>query len=130
MRARRVLVGSRLVRRLAIFVDLLIVLVFVAIGRSVHDHGVNLVGMLSTAWPFVTGLVLGWIIVSKRHHSGSSLLDGSTICVVTVFVGMVLRVVAGQRTAAAFVLVALCFLGASMLGWRFAVDLRRRLRRA
>ena len=36
----------------------------------------------------------------------------------TVVVGMVLRVVSGQGTAVAFVVVALAFLGMELLGWR------------
>jgi membrane protein implicated in regulation of membrane protease activity len=36
----------------------------------------------------------------------------------TVAVGMVLRVVAGQGTAISFIIVALCFLGLFLLGWR------------
>ena len=36
----------------------------------------------------------------------------------TVAVGMLLRVVSGQGTAAAFIVVALAFLGLFMLGWR------------
>jgi hypothetical protein len=109
------------VRRAYVFFDLIIVLVFVGIGRSVHDHGVNLVGMMSTAWPFVVGLAMGWFIVVKRGHSGRSVGDGVTVCLVTVALGMVLRIIAGQGTAFAFVLVALGFLGALMLAWRIVV---------
>ena len=36
----------------------------------------------------------------------------------TVAIGMALRVVAGQGTAFAFILVALAFLGLFQLGWR------------
>jgi FtsH-binding integral membrane protein len=35
-----------------------------------------------------------------------------------VTVGMVFRVIAGQGTAVAFVIVALAFLGLALLGWR------------
>jgi hypothetical protein len=35
-----------------------------------------------------------------------------------VAVGMLLRVVAGQGTAVSFIIVALCFLGLFLLGWR------------
>ena len=41
--------------------------------------------------------------------------------------GMVLRVVAGQGTAVAFVGVALAFLGLFLLGWRLVFRLFRRL---
>jgi Protein of unknown function (DUF3054) len=114
------------VHRLYVFFDLIIVLIFVVIGRSVHDHGVNFFGLLSTAWPFVSGLALGWIIVTKRRHSGIRLRDGASICLVTVALGMLLRVVAGQGTALAFILVAVGFLGALMLLWRIAVGRSRR----
>jgi hypothetical protein len=114
------------VHRFYIFIDLFVVLLFVGIGRSVHDHGVNVVGTMSTAWPFVCGLAIGWIIVIKQRHSGLSPVDGVIICLVTVLIGMLLRVVAGQGTAFAFVLVALGFLGALMLVWRIGVATLRR----
>jgi hypothetical protein len=117
------------VHRLYVFFDLIVVLLFVGIGRSVHDHGVNLAGVASTAWPFVTGLGVGWIIVLKQHHTGVSLRDGVTICLVTIVLGMLLRVVAGQGTAFAFILVALGFLGALMLVWRIVVAKLRRPQR-
>jgi hypothetical protein len=40
---------------------------------------------------------------------------------VTVVVGMILRVMSGQGTAVAFIVVALGFLGATMVGWRIVV---------
>lgn len=110
-------------------IDCVTVLVFVAIGRSVHDHGVNARGLLSTAWPFAVGLVVAWVLVLARRRSGTLALDGLAICVVTVFVGMVLRVLSGQGTAFAFVLVALGFLGLFMVGSRWAAGPVRRLRR-
>jgi hypothetical protein len=42
---------------------------------------------------------------------------------------MVLRVVSGQGTALAFILVALAFLGLFLLGWRLACGYLLRLRR-
>jgi hypothetical protein len=107
--------------------DLIIVVLFVGIGRSAHDHAINVVGVASTAWPFFTGLVAGWYLVIRGHRSGSGVTDGVIVCVTTVTVGMVLRVLAGQGTAVAFILVALGFLGALMLGWRFALRSLQRL---
>ncbi|WP_369688382.1 DUF3054 family protein [Actinomadura macra] len=43
---------------------------------------------------------------------------GVGVWLVTVAVGMVLRVVSGQGTAFAFVVVALAFLALVLLGWR------------
>ena len=103
-----------------IVADLVIVLVFVAIGRHVHDHGVQWKGLVSTAWPFAVGLALGWTVVVARRHDGGSLRDGVTVCVMTTCVGMIVRVLAGQGTAVAFVAVTLVFLGVTMIGWRLA----------
>jgi hypothetical protein len=102
--------------------------VFVGIGRSVHDHGVYLKGFASTAWPFASGLAVGWAAVSASRRVGASLYAGAIVCVSTVVIGMALRVVSGQGTAVAFVFVALGFLGATMLGWRVVLATLRRLR--
>jgi len=48
-------VPVELMRRAAVALDLVAVLVFVGIGRAVHAHGLSIGGLASTAWPFVTG---------------------------------------------------------------------------
>jgi len=101
-----------------IVVDILVVLLFVGIGRSNHHHVVSLSGMASTTWPFAAGLAIGWLIVLVRRQNGVSLGAGVEVWLATVAVGMILRVIAGQGTAFAFILVALGFLGALMLGLR------------
>ena len=98
--------------------DLAAILVFVAIGRSAHKHGVSSSGMLSTAWPFAAGLCCGWILIVLRRMPVTSARSGAILAVVTVAIGMVLRVIAGQGTAVAFIGVALAFLGLAMIGWR------------
>ena len=92
-----------------------------AIGRSVHDHGLSVAGIASTAWPFFSGGAAGWIAVRWTRRPGKSFGAGIEVCVATVVIGMVLRVVSGQGTAVAFVAVAFGFLGLTMLGWRLAV---------
>ena len=76
--------------------------------------------MASTAWPFLVGSVAGWLAVRAWRAPRSLAPAGLGVVVATVAVGMVLRVVSGQGTAFAFVLVALGFLGLMMLGWRLA----------
>ena len=107
-------------RPVAIVLDVLAVLVFVGIGRSVHTHGLAPAGLASTAWPFLVGLAVGWLLLGALRRAGVALVDGALVVVATVAVGMTLRVLAGQGTAAAFVLVALAFLGLFLLGWRAA----------
>jgi len=77
--------------------------------------------MLSTSWPFVFGLCCGWVLVVVRHMPAASARSGAILTVVTVAIGMVLRVVAGQGTALAFIGVALAFLGLALIGWRLIV---------
>ncbi|MGO9334400.1 MAG: DUF3054 domain-containing protein [Acidimicrobiales bacterium] len=107
--------------------DLAAVLLFVGIGRAVHAHGLGVAGLASTAWPFLSGLAAAWIALAACRRDGASFLDGLVVWISTVALGMALRVVSGQGIAVAFVLVALGFLGATMLGWRLVVaGLRRR----
>lgn len=97
-------------------VDVLAIVLFVAIGRASHHHAETVGGFLSTEWPFAVGVLAGWLVSART--SQRLLRSGLLVCLVTVAVGMVLRVVAGQGTAWAFVLVSLGFLGAVMIGGR------------
>jgi hypothetical protein len=108
--------------------DLVVVLVFVVIGRSAHGHGLRVDGVVSTAWPFVSGLVVGWLALMGWRRNPTSVLGGLFVCIGTVAIGMTLRVIAGQGTAFAFILVALAFLGSLMIGWRIALAAGRRAR--
>lgn len=103
--------------------DLLFVLLFIAIGRRSHQHGVTWSGMASTSWPFVAGLVVGWFVIWRSHRTGESPREGILIALTTVAIGMVLRVVAGQGTALAFIIVAVAFLCLFFVGWRLALRL-------
>ena len=97
----------------AALVDLVAVVLFVAIGRASHHHSETVGGFLSTLWPFASGVSVGWVVSSQR--SLWRLRAGIIVCLSTVAIGMALRVVAGQGTALAFVVVALAFLGGAML---------------
>lgn len=99
-------------------VDVVCVLVFVAIGRASHEEAAGLGGFLSTAWPFLAGLGAGWGLLRAWQRPEGIWPVGAGVWVSTVVVGMVLRALAGQGTALAFVIVASVFLGAALLGWR------------
>jgi hypothetical protein len=98
--------------------DLCCVGAFVAIGRASHSEGDALAGLARTAWPFLAGLAVGWLVTRAWRRPGALVPTGLGVWVSTVALGMVLRVVSGQGTDAAFVVVALAFLGLFMLGWR------------
>ena len=104
--------------RVAVVLDVLCVLVFVVIGRASHADGESLGGIASTSWPFLCGLGAGWAAARAWRRPLGLVPAGVGAWLGTVAVGMVLRVVAGQGTAVAFVIVALAFLGLFLLGWR------------
>ncbi|HXA33916.1 MAG TPA: DUF3054 domain-containing protein [Acidimicrobiales bacterium] len=104
--------------RVSAVLDLVMVLVFVAIGRTAHAHGLTAAGLASTAWPFLAALAVGWLTLVVGRRDSTTLPSGVVVWISTVALGMALRVVAGQGTAVAFVFVAVGFLGLTMLGWR------------
>jgi hypothetical protein len=99
--------------------DVACILAFVAIGRSSHAHGVTVTGVAGTSWPFLAGAALGWAAGRAWRSPAVVAPVGVVVWISCVGVGMALRVVAGQGTATAFVVVALVFLGSAMLGWRW-----------
>jgi hypothetical protein len=104
---------------LALLLDVVLVVVFAAVGRASHDESGPLVGAVSTAWPFLVGTAVGWLVVRVMRRSWP--LDvgpGVTVWFATVVVGMVLRRAVGSGTAVSFVVVASVVLAAFLLGWR------------
>jgi hypothetical protein len=114
--------GSRGAVRAAVL-DVAVVLVFVVIGRANHHDGDTVPGVASTAWPFLAGLGAGWLVARVWRRPAALVPSGIAAWLGTVAVGMVLRVVAGQGTAVSFIIVALCFLGLFLLGWRLLARL-------
>ena len=112
----------------AVVIDCLCVLVFVVIGRASHTTGDTLGGIASTAWPFLCGLLCGWVTARAWRRPLALAPAGVGAWLGTVVIGMLLRLVAGQGTAIAFVIVALAFLGLFLLGWRAVVHLGNWLR--
>lgn len=115
----------------ALALDVLVVAVFVVVGRRSHAEGVTLAGWLETAWPFLAGLVLGWVgVVAGLGRAPVTLATGLPVWVATVFGGMALRDMSGQGTALPFVVVATLSLALGLLGWRAAATLLGRRRAA
>ena len=112
----------------AVLADLGCVLLFVAIGRANHHAGGGLAGLWDTTWPFAVGTVIGLLATRSWRRPTALVPVGVGVWLCTVAIGMVLRVVSGQGTAFAFILVALAFLGLFQLGWRLAVSRTARAR--
>ncbi|MDX5311081.1 MAG: DUF3054 domain-containing protein, partial [Rhodococcus sp. (in: high G+C Gram-positive bacteria)] len=109
-----------------------LVIVFAALGRASHDEGVDLVGLASTAWPFLAGLTAGWIataaLYKEKFDPWLVVPTGVLAWLSTVVVGMLLRVVTGQGTAGSFIVVASIVLAVFLLGWRLLAGLWARRR--
>ena len=106
------------VRRLGVLFDFVVVVVFVLVGRHSHHHATNLSGVLRTLWPFAVALVVATLAHQRVKGFGGPIRAGLFVGTITVAVAMVLRVVSGQGTAAAFIVVALVFLDGCMILWR------------
>jgi Protein of unknown function (DUF3054) len=102
--------------------DVCCVLAFVLIGRASHHAGESLAGVASTAWPFLAGLGVGEVATRGWRHPLALVPTGVGVWAGTVAGGQALRVITGQGTAAAFVIVSLLFLGLFLLGWRLAAQ--------
>lgn len=113
-------------------VDLVLVVVFAAVGRASHGEAVGVTGLALTTWPFATGWLVGWVLVllvpAARARPGGA-LAGVLVWVPTVVLGMVLRAVSGAGVQTSFVVVATVVLGVFLLGWRGVAALVRRTRR-
>ena len=113
-------------------VDLACVLVFAAIGRASHGEDVGPAGLVTTAWPFAAGWLVGWVLVllvRAARVRPLGLVAGVLVWLPTVVVGMVLRAATGAGVETSFVVVATVVLGVFLLGWRGVTTLVRRSRR-
>lgn len=109
---------ARLRLPIALVLDVAVVFVFVAIGRREHDEGSALRGIVTIAIPFWFGLLAGWV-AAKVWREPWAIRTGLLIWPAVVVVGMLTRRwVFGDGTAIAFVIVATCFLGLFLVGWR------------
>ncbi|KAA0111202.1 DUF3054 domain-containing protein [Mycolicibacterium sp. P1-5] len=112
---------------LALAGDIVCVVVFCAIGRRSHAEGVTLAGIAETAWPFLSGTLLGWLISRGWRAPTAFAPTGVTVWLATVVVGMLLRKASSQGVAVSFVIVASVVTAVLLLGWRgVAAAMRKR----
>lgn len=98
--------------------DVVCVIAFAVAGRSSHAHGVGVVGVLHTAWPFLAGAAIGWV-VARAWRSPVRLWPTTTIVWACAWgAGMVLRGVTGGGLAPSFLVVAAVVLAVLLFGWR------------
>ncbi len=101
--------------------DLVVALAFVAIGRRTHHEAGDVEGFARVLWPFAAGLVVAYATTGLLREP-LAWRRAIPAWLVTVGVGEALRLgVQGRELKLGFLVVAIVFFGAAMLGWRWAV---------
>lgn len=112
---------------LSLLTDVVCVVVFCTIGRRSHDEGITVAGVAETAWPFLVGTGVGWLVSRGWQRPISLAPTGIAVWVCTVVIGMLLRKLTSAGVAASFIVVASLVTGVLLLGWRAALTgVRRR----
>jgi len=109
---------------LAAVIDVVLIIVFALIGRSSHGEASSLVGLWTTAYPFLAGWAIAYVTSGAWARPLRFWPTGVVAWILTVFVGMAIRVATGQGVVdgnplpISFVIVATIVLGVFLLGWR------------
>src|SRR5215510_5559270 len=110
----------------ALLADILCVIVFCTIGRRSHAEGLTVAGIAQTAWPFLAGTAVGWLLIRGWRRPFTVVPTGVIVWLCTVVVGMLLRKATSAGVQTSFVVVASIATAVLLLGWRGAVALFRR----
>lgn len=102
----------------AITLDATLTLAFVLVGRASHAESFGILGILETWWPFLIGLIIGWLMLFAWRTPHGIILQGVTIWGSTVVVGLLLRFVTGQGAELSFIVVTVVAIGVLLIGWR------------
>ena len=108
--------------------DFVLILTFAAIGRDAHARGESVTGILATAWPFLAGAAVAWLLLRIWRRPLALWPAGVAVWLGSVAIGMVLRALTGQNVVLPFVIVALLSLAVFLLGYRLIVAIVLRLR--
>lgn len=112
----------------AFALDALFVVAFAAIGRASHGEDA-FAGLAETAWPFLVGLIVGWLVQGVWRDPLAPVRSGMGVWGATLVVGMLLRAFSGEGIAIPFVIVAAVVLFAFLVGWRALVAVVVRARK-
>jgi peptidoglycan/LPS O-acetylase OafA/YrhL len=111
---------------LAALADFVGVLIFCTIGRRSHAEGLTVAGVADTAWPFLVGAAVGWLVSRAWRRPTAVVPTGLVVWVCTVAVGMLLRKATSAGVAFSFIVVASAATAVMLLGWRVALAAMRR----
>jgi Protein of unknown function (DUF3054) len=111
------------------------VLAFAFGGKSSHEAGSSDWVVLAIVWPFALAVAVAHAgLVIRGRRTRRVWPEGVVVLAVTYVLGMSLRVLSGRGMEGGFLVVAVLFLAATVLGWRAILSyahprLRRRFRR-
>lgn len=110
--------------------DVVLIVLFAALGRDTHAHGVDPAGVLITASPFIAAALAGWAALRLWRRPVALWPHGILLWLITAGGGLAVRAMAGGGTAFSFQLVTFGVLGAFLLLPRLVASLviRRRTR--
>lgn len=114
---------------LMIALDVVLVVVFSTFGRGAHSEGLAAGQVWGTAWPFLIGLAVGWLILLVTRRAPAAIGSGVLVWLATLVVGMVIRGLGDGRVPHwSFMLVAGVVTAVFLIGWRAirAAVVRRR----
>ena len=112
-----------------LLLDAALVVLFAVAGNRSHSTGLSVSDVAGTAWPFLIGLLLGWALTKSWRQPSRLWPEGVVVVLVTVALGMTLRVLLADGGAPlSFVAVATGSLALLLLGRRLVSSqmLRRR----
>ncbi|MEB8327175.1 DUF3054 domain-containing protein [Dietzia kunjamensis] len=112
-----------------IVLDAVLVVVFSTFGRGAHSEGLGVTQVWGTAWPFLIGLAVGWLILLAIRRAPAAVGSGVLLWLATLVVGMVIRGLGDGRVPHwSFMVVAGVVTAVLLIGWRAirAAVVRRR----
>ncbi|MBO0895668.1 DUF3054 domain-containing protein [Arthrobacter sunyaminii] len=116
-------------RTVILALDVVLIILFAALGRDTHEHGLDPAGILVTASPFLAACLAGWVLLARWNSPASLWPAGVALWLITVVAGLGVRALFGGGVALSFAVVTLCVLGAFLLIPRAAAHLWARRKR-
>lgn len=98
--------------------DLLVVLLFVAIGFVQHGTPLTIQNLFLVGWPFALGVLLGHLAIRAWRAPFRIWPHGVFVWGITLATTMALRTLFTAGTEVSFIIVTAVVTGVLMLGWR------------
>lgn len=112
---------------LGVVADVILVIIFAALGVLSHDGALTAPTLVRVAWPFLVSLLVAHLILRTWTSQPWQLWPrGVFIVLITVVGAMAIRSLLGEGTDPAFVIVSFAVNTLFLLGWRLIARLLTR----